>query len=239
MSIYSFLMIAQVICLVLVTGCLAFCYMEEKEAYRNALTVTLLSSVLLVGGYALFLQTTDLEGLRVAQKVYLLGKIIGPTALFFSYISILHFSKYQEKYHKIGTIMVLICITAVIFAESDFFQKYLFTEISFEQNQYFYYVKETKTYLSTLFMIYQFVVLFLCSFLVMFQNKSVDQKDAEFGKQGGLKKQWKKLILMVVPIFPILAELISALPVSRHYDVTSLAVTLSTMAIFMILPLKI
>lgn len=203
---YRCLMLFQVCC-VFITGICLFLAasdrrLKEKE-WGTALTGTLLGIFIMEAGYGLYLQTTGMEGLQVARKIYLAGKILAAVCLFMTFMS---GNEKKGAAQAADRAAAVIGLTGTFFIISDYLQKRLFRNQSFAHNQIFYYIEEEVTLPGRLSMVCLGLlpVIGVVWFLLAKRNKAAEEK-----------------FLVCSQLLLCGAAFVCAgLPVFRHYDIT-------------------
>ena len=217
MSVYFCIICIQTICMVILGGVLFYTY-GKKALWRDPAFLAVLSAFVMAAGYFLFLQATQMGGLQAAQKVYLTGKILAPACLLMTYMSLLK-TMPEKKRERYQILLWIVVISQNLFLWSDTLQRLVFTDRSFQQNQYFYFIEEKMTGIGYAGMIWNFCLLICCAVIACRR----------------CSRLYSKILLTAVPVLPVLAEIVSMTSQARHYDFSTLAGTAA--ALFLIIAL--
>jgi len=136
--VYTIISCFQIVCIIITGGC-AYLISQNKTLKetrgRDTWLLTAGSIFITQCGYALYLQAVSLEGLQIARKVYL---IAGVAALAFWIVTV------ASENSRVKIAVTIGALIAACFIGIDSLDRYLFRDAQLKQNQYFYYIEESK-----------------------------------------------------------------------------------------------
>ena len=218
---YQIIWYIQIIFILITLGCVYLtCQSAALKGKDDRDAWVLMSVCLFVAecGYAFYLQALTLEGLSIARKVYL---IAGIAAL------ILWLAINVSRSYLLRNAGAVFTLASAAFIVSDKLDNYLFASKILSQNQYFYYIEETKLGLYyigkvvlAILLAYTFVVLLL---------KKAKQPSFCVGKA--------KVLFVMATVFPCFALAMGDAQALRHYPI--MAPVLAASAVLIQLGLRI
>ncbi len=146
---YFYIMCFQAICILVSGICLYLALTDERlrgERYGMSVLAVLSGIVLMEAGYGLYLQEIAMAGLRLAEKICLLGKVLTGCGFFVTCVSLS-----GRDSRTVKMIAGILGLTAAVFLFSDSLYRLLYSGQEFLQNQFFYYIETERTTLGEVF----------------------------------------------------------------------------------------
>ena len=193
----------QVILILITLGCTYLTYRNDflkKVAGRDAWLLATICVLFTECGYGLYLQALTLEGLNISRKIYLITGIVALLAWFVTNVS------QKEAGFVFSGIFVLV---TGVFVASDKLDKYLFSSKTLCQNQYFYYIEETKNGLYYVGKMAIAVLLAITFVSILIKN---DDKVSLFAGKS-------KVFFALATVLPCITLAIGDLEFLKHYPI--------------------
>lgn len=146
---YLYIMCFQIACILVSGVCLYLAAADgglRAEKYCMPVLAVLLGIFLMETGYGLYLQETAMAGLKTAEKICLLGKVLAGSGFFVTCVSLSGKDSVAAKM-AVG----ILGLTAAVFLFSDDLGGLLYRKQEFLQNQFFYYIETERTALGEIF----------------------------------------------------------------------------------------
>lgn len=232
MQMYQFIFLFQICCMI-AAGLGLYLAASEKELRKFPCDMpvlgTLLGVFIMEAGYGLYLQAEEMSGLQVARKICLFGKLLAAVFFILTCRSLSESFRYHppksqiksddakeksaarsplsfSKRSLIEALIAAAALSAAAFIFADGLQRYIFSDQTFCQNQFFYYIQDDLTPLGKAgFFLLR--ILPLAGILRLIFSKKQRSRPENF--------------LLSASIFIyMLAIVCQNAPVFRHYDIT-------------------
>lgn len=173
---YLYIMCFQIACILVSGVCLYLAAADgglRAEKYCMPVLAVLLGIFLMEAGYGLYLQETAMAGLKTAEKICLLGKVLAGSGFFVTCVSLSGKDSVAAKM-TVG----ILGLTAAVFLFSDDLGRLLYLRQEFMQNQFFYYIETERTALGEIFRTVMRCVPLVGVLWFVFWNKGRERKRA-------------------------------------------------------------
>ncbi|MBQ3794189.1 MAG: hypothetical protein IIU45_01440 [Lachnospiraceae bacterium] len=201
--IYGVIMVLQIICLGASIAALSVAYLQREYRMNYRILPSLLACMIIEIGYTMYLQATTLEGLKMSQQIFMVGKVLFPPFVFLAY------GKMQKLQQAWKSTVLIMCVAAGLFVTSTRLKDMLFGKPQIMQNQYFYYIDQTLRWPLYAFLLVAAAELVIASYWAL--------------------KTQHSILLALAALLPLMGETITIfLPAyARHYDFSAVMVAVS------------
>ena len=202
-SVYQIIWYIQIIFILITLGCVYLtCQSPVLKESKSRDAWILMSVCLFVAecGYGFYLQAVTLEGLSIARKLYLIAGIVA-VALWLDINA-----SNSAWLRNAGAVFTL---TSAAFIASDKLDNYLFASKTLSQNQYFYYIEETR--LGLYYIGKVMLAILLAYTVVVLLLKKTKEPSLCFGKA--------KVLLAMATVLPVFALAMGDAEALRHYPI--------------------
>ena len=201
---YLYIMCFQTVCIVVSGVCLYLAAADGRlrtEKYCMPVLAVLFGIFLMETGYGLYLQETAMAGLKTAEKICLLGKLLAGTGFFVTCVSL---SKKDSAAVKMTA--GILGLTVAVFLFFSGFDRLLYLRQDFLQNQFFYYIETERTVLGEIFhTVMRCMPLFGILWFV-FRNRGAERRRAA------------EMLLLAGALLWAASSICQRMAFLRHYD---------------------
>ncbi len=213
---YGAIIAVQIICIMAQFTALCIIFGQPAGLVRDTKFMTACCGIGVMIGYILIIQSTTVDSLLMAHKVYYGGISMMPVFFLFAVHALFH--RPIRKWVAISVFAIAICELSFIYM--DGLTYFLYSNARMAQNQTFYYLETEQ---SALYYVFHFYMLLLLTSNVYVILRERYRRIKEGRYDNASRKLSLKLLLIV--IMQLLAFVVYEGALLNHYDIASITIS--------------